>query len=66
MYSSHVHLYRREWLALLGIETERDGANRWTNGSLLGRTLAERTRRVNGFIFPTEKRGFTGNSHQLG
>lgn len=48
MYSSHVHWCRRE--RLLEVETERDGVNRWANGSRLERTLAERTRSVNGFI----------------
>jgi len=49
---------------LLGVETGGDEENRWANGSRLGRTFAERTRSVNGFIFPTEKRGLTGNNHQ--
>jgi len=66
MYPSHVLWGRRvdEMSRVLGVETERDGANRWANGSRLGRTLAERTRSVNGFILPTEKRGLTGNNHQ--
>jgi len=63
IYSSHVHRDRRDatpWLG--GVEVERDGVNRWTNGGRLGRTLAERTRSVNGFIFRTEKRTLAGKS----
>ena len=47
----------------LGVEMERDGENRWTSDSRLGRTLVEQTRNVNGFIFSTE--GFTGNNRQV-
>ena len=63
IYSSHVHRGRRDVSPRLSkVGTGRDGANRRVNCSRSGRTWAERTRSVNGFIFSTEKRG---NGHQL-